>query len=144
MSLLAVLRAVALALLSTVAVAAMAAGERAPAKVEAAMRAQLGPAMQNAEITAVSVTPIAGIYAVELDGTETAFVSADGMYLISGDFYQVMPGKGLVNVTEQGKGAQRSSALAKVWGEREDRYSELRGSLQGRSTARVEMSYIGG
>jgi cyclic pyranopterin phosphate synthase len=40
--------------------------------------------------------------------------------------------------------AELSGALAKVWGEREDRYSELRGSLQGRSTARVEMSYIGG
>jgi len=36
-----------------------------------------------------------------------------------------------------------TAAIAQVWGRRSDRYSELRGSLQG-SRARVEMSYIGG
>ena len=37
-----------------------------------------------------------------------------------------------------------TSALAQVWGQRTDRYSELRASLQGERTGRVEMSYIGG
>ena len=37
-----------------------------------------------------------------------------------------------------------TSALAQVWGQRTDRYSELRASLQGERAGRVEMSYIGG
>jgi len=37
-----------------------------------------------------------------------------------------------------------TSALAQVWGQRTDRYSELRNSLPAASKPRVEMSYIGG
>ena len=37
-----------------------------------------------------------------------------------------------------------TSAVAQVWGQRSDRYSELRSSLQAPRAARVEMSYIGG
>ena len=37
-----------------------------------------------------------------------------------------------------------TSALAQVWSQRSDRYSELRSSLQGSGVPRVEMSYIGG
>jgi thiol:disulfide interchange protein DsbC len=90
------------------------AGEGVSAKVEAAIRAQLGPALQGAEITAVSATPVPGLLAVELDGAETAFVSADGNYLISGDLYQVIPGKGLVNQTDQQRGSKRRAVLAKL------------------------------
>ncbi len=37
-----------------------------------------------------------------------------------------------------------ASALAGIWGERSDRYSELRNTLPGAAAPRVEMSYIGG
>ena len=40
--------------------------------------------------------------------------------------------------------ASISSALAQVWGQRTDRYSELRNSQPGVRAPRVEMSYIGG
>ena len=40
--------------------------------------------------------------------------------------------------------ASITSALAQVWGQRTDRYSELRNSLPAASKPRVEMSYIGG
>ena len=37
-----------------------------------------------------------------------------------------------------------SSAIASVWGQRNDRYSELRSTVQAPARNRVEMSYIGG
>ncbi len=40
--------------------------------------------------------------------------------------------------------ASITSALAQVWGQRTDRYSELRNSLPAGNKPRVEMSYIGG
>ena len=40
--------------------------------------------------------------------------------------------------------ARLSAAIASVWGARDDRYSELRGSQAAPARARVEMSYIGG
>lgn len=100
------------ALLAAFAVAA--AAEKAPAPVDAAIRAQLGPVLKGADITDISTTPIPGIYAIVLDGAETAFVTADGMYVISGDLYKAIPGKGLVNQTEQDRGAQRRSVIAKL------------------------------
>lgn len=101
-------------LLLAVLSAGHAAADKAPPPIDAAIRAQLGQALQGAAITAITTTPIAGLYAVELDGVETAFVSADGTYLISGDLYRAIPGKGLVNQTEMERGAQRRSALAKL------------------------------
>lgn len=82
-------------------------------KAETAIRARLAATMSGVAITSVAPSPIAGLYEVVLDGSETAFVSADGGYLISGDLYQAMPGKGLVNVTDQRKGGLRRDALAK-------------------------------
>lgn len=94
--------------------AGLLAAEGVPASVEAAIRAQVGAAIKNAVITNVAATPIPGIFAIELDSAETAFVTADGAYLISGDLYQPVPGKGLVNVTDKGKGEQRSKAFARM------------------------------
>ncbi len=48
---------------------------------------------------------------------------------------------------QQASDAQLQAALAQVWGRRDDRYSELRGSAAAqaqRAERRVEMSYIGG
>ncbi len=40
--------------------------------------------------------------------------------------------------------AQLSASLARVWSERSDRYSELRGRVEADAAGKVEMSYIGG
>ena len=40
--------------------------------------------------------------------------------------------------------AQVAAAIAGIWSGRADRYSELRGALQGDMPAKIEMSYIGG
>lgn len=101
--------ALALALSCTYAVAAEATG-----KAEAAIRARLAATLKGTEITSVTASPVPGLYEVVLDGAETAFVSADGAYLVSGDLYQATPGKGLVNLTEQRRETQRSTALGRV------------------------------
>lgn len=107
-------RVVVLFLVCANANAATADGVATAKGAEAAIRARLSTVLIGVEITSVAPSPVAGLYEVVLDGSETAFVSADGAYLISGDLYQALPGKGLVNVTEQGKGSLRSSALAKT------------------------------
>lgn len=85
------------------------------AKPEDIIRARLAAAMKGVEITSITPsTTIAGLYEVVLDGAETAYVTPDGKYLLSGDLYQVLPDKGMVNVTDQSKGVQRRAALAKV------------------------------
>lgn len=96
-----------------VALPAMAADAPAAGKPEAAIRARLGAALPGVEITSVEPSPIAGMYQVVLDGSETAYVSADGTYVINGDLYQA-GAKGLVNLTDQRKGALRKDLLAKV------------------------------
>jgi cyclic pyranopterin phosphate synthase len=40
--------------------------------------------------------------------------------------------------------AELSTAVAQIWSDRSDRYSELRGQAQPEGAAKVEMSYIGG
>lgn len=84
-----------------------------PKDVENTIRARIGAAMPGVEITEVQAAPVPGLYGVILDGGETAYVSADGQYLISGDLYRATP-KGLVNVTEESKGPLRRDALAKI------------------------------
>lgn len=94
-------------LLSSLAVAA-----DVPRDVESAIRARIGAAMPGVEITQVLASPVPGLYGVVLDGSETAYVSADGQYLISGDLYRATS-KGLANVTEESKGPLRRDTLAK-------------------------------
>lgn len=99
--------------LLTLAASSFAADPAADARAEAAIRAKLGAAMAGVEITSVTAAPIAGLYEVVFDGSETAFVSADGSYVISGDLYQT-GARGLVNVTDQRKGGLRRETLAKI------------------------------
>jgi thiol:disulfide interchange protein DsbC len=58
----------------------------------------------------VKPSPINGMYEVVI-GTDTAYVSADGRYLIGGDMYDV---EKRVNLTESNRSASRSKALAKL------------------------------
>lgn len=84
-----------------------------PKEVESAIRSKIGAAMPGVEITQVLPSPVSGIYGIVLDGSETAYVSADGQHLISGDLYRVTPNR-LVNVSDENKIPQRREALAKV------------------------------
>lgn len=84
-----------------------------PKAVDAAIRAKLGGAMPGVEITRVLPSPVAGLYEVVLDGSESAWVSADGQYLVSGDLYRATA-KGLVNVSDENKMPLRREALAKL------------------------------
>lgn len=84
-----------------------------PKDVENTIRARIGAAMPGVEISQVAAAPLPGMFAVVLDGSETAYVSADGQYLISGDLYRATQ-KGLVNVTEESKGPLRREAIARL------------------------------
>ena len=43
-----------------------------------------------------------------------------------------------------GSDAQLCAAIGRIWSERADRYSELRGAATTQAVPRIEMSYIGG
>ena len=58
----------------------------------------------------IKPSPVAGVYEVSL-GADTAYVSADGKYLFSGDLYEV---GSRTNLTEAGRTTARSQALAKL------------------------------
>lgn len=58
----------------------------------------------------VRPSPVAGIFEVEM-GADTAYVSADGRFLFSGDLYDV---DSRTNLTEVGRSTARSKALAKL------------------------------
>src|SRR4051812_30524451 len=58
----------------------------------------------------IKPSPVPGVYEVIL-GADTAYVSADGKYLFSGDLYDV---SSRTNLTEAGRTTARSEALAKL------------------------------
>lgn len=58
----------------------------------------------------IQPSPVAGVYGVQM-GADTAYVSADGRYLFSGDLYEV---DSRINLTEAGRSSARSKALAKL------------------------------
>jgi thiol:disulfide interchange protein DsbC len=58
----------------------------------------------------VRPSPIGGIYEVSL-GPDTAYVSADGRYILTGDLYEIDTRK---NLTEAGRTATRVKVLAKL------------------------------
>jgi thiol:disulfide interchange protein DsbC len=58
----------------------------------------------------VRPSPVKDIFVVDMGG-ETAYVSADGRFLFSGDLYDI---DSRINLTETGRSASRSKALAKL------------------------------
>ncbi|MFL6550606.1 MAG: DsbC family protein [Povalibacter sp.] len=60
--------------------------------------------------TDIKPSPVPGVFEVSL-GADTAYVSADGKYLFSGDLYEV---GSRTNLTEAGRTTSRSKALAKL------------------------------
>ena len=58
----------------------------------------------------IKPSPVPGVYEVGM-GADTAYVSADGRFLFSGDLYEV---DSRTNLTEAGRNSARSKALAKL------------------------------
>lgn len=76
---------------------------------ESQIRERLSQAAPQSKIVSVSASPIAGVYAVELDGG-MVYASADGQYLIQGDMLQIK-GKEIVNITDQANAKRRVALL---------------------------------
>jgi thiol:disulfide interchange protein DsbC len=73
-------------------------------------RARIAQKFPGVKVDDIQPSQISGMYAVTL-GADTAYVSADGKYLISGDLYDV---DSRINLTELGRSTSRAKALAKL------------------------------
>lgn len=78
--------------------------------VNAAARAAIASKFPGVKPDQIRPSPVAGVYEVEM-GADTAYVSADGKYLFSGDLYEV---ESRTNLTEAGRVTARSRVLAKL------------------------------
>jgi len=74
------------------------------------IRVQLAKKLPGAKPEDVRTTPIAGMYEITLGGS-TAYISADGKYLISGDMYAIDT---KTNLTEDRRTETRVKSLASV------------------------------
>lgn len=81
-----------------------------PAKPAADPRAAIAAKFPGVKPEQIRPSPVGGVYEVEM-GADTAYVSADGRYLFSGDLYEV---DSRTNLTEAGRSTARSKALAKL------------------------------
>jgi len=73
-------------------------------------RAVIAKKIPGVEIDDVRPSPIKGLYEVRIGG-ESVYATADGRYVISGDLYDI---DAKVNLTEEGRSAERKTALAKI------------------------------
>lgn len=64
-------------------------------------------------IEEVTRAPLEGLFEVRLDSGERFYTDAEGRYLLVGDLFENAD-EGLVNLTEQGRNAERASRLAEV------------------------------
>jgi thiol:disulfide interchange protein DsbC len=82
-------------------------------KEEDIIRASLKKAIPDAEITAIKESPYKGLFEVKAKGYGTAYMSADGRYMLQGELIEINGDK-IVNVTEQSAAGERKAALAAV------------------------------
>jgi thiol:disulfide interchange protein DsbC len=73
-------------------------------------RAAIAKKFPGVKADDVKPSPIPGMYEVSI-GADTAYVSADAKYVISGDLYEI---DSRINLTEAGRATARSKALAKL------------------------------
>jgi len=93
-------------MLLAAAAVSQAAGTDKPADPRTAIAAKF-PGVKPADI---KPSPVPGVYEVAM-GADTAYVSADGRYLFSGDLYEV---ESRTNLTEASRASARKQALAKL------------------------------
>jgi thiol:disulfide interchange protein DsbC len=100
-----------LCLCALVATTALGAESAKPdAAVPAAIKAVIAQKFPDVQIDAVRPSPMKGVYEVVMGG-DTAYVSADGKFLIAGDMYEI---ESRTNLTEAGRQKTRVEALAKL------------------------------
>lgn len=88
-----------------------AAAQTSPVAAKAAdPRALIAKKFPGIKAEDVKTSPLPGIYEVAM-GSDTAYVSADGKYLINGDMYEI---ESRINLTEAGRSGVRRAALAKL------------------------------
>jgi thiol:disulfide interchange protein DsbC len=80
------------------------------AKEQADPRAIIAKKFPEITVDDVKLSPLPGIYQIPM-GADTAYVSADGRYIIAGDLYEIDT---RTNVTEQGRSAARIKLLGKL------------------------------
>jgi thiol:disulfide interchange protein DsbC len=73
-------------------------------------RVKIAEKFPGAKLDDVRPSPINGVFEVQM-GADSAYVSADGRFLISGDMYDI---DSRINLTEAGRSTARSAALAKL------------------------------
>jgi thiol:disulfide interchange protein DsbC len=73
-------------------------------------RAQIAKKFPGVKVEDVKASPVTGMYEVAM-GADTAYVSADGKYIIAGDLYEVDT---RTNLTESARSGARIKALAKL------------------------------
>lgn len=73
-------------------------------------RALIAEKFPGARLEDIKASPLPGLYEVRM-GADTAYVSADGRYLINGDLYEIAS---RTNLTESGRTAMRRQALSKL------------------------------
>jgi thiol:disulfide interchange protein DsbC len=74
------------------------------------VRATIAKKFPGVKVEDVRPSPISGVYEVAL-GADTAYVSADGRYIIAGDLYEIDTRK---NLTEAARSTARVKALANL------------------------------
>ena len=80
---------------------------------DAKLRATLQVALSQHSIQKIEKTDMAGVYAVQLGGSNWVYASEDGKFIFSGKMFSVQNG-GLVDLTEQRLGGAREALLAAV------------------------------
>ena len=73
-------------------------------------RAAIAKKFPGVKVDDVKPSPVPGMYEVAI-GADTAYVSADAKYVISGDLYEI---DSRTNLTESGRAVARSKALSKL------------------------------
>jgi thiol:disulfide interchange protein DsbC len=96
-------------ILCALAVATLSAHAAEPAKTTDAHKA-IAVHFPDVKPDQIKPSPVAGVYEVRL-GADTAYVSADGKYLFSGDLYEV---GSRTNLTEAGRSVTRKQVLSKL------------------------------
>lgn len=83
------------------------------AKADEVIRASLKNAIPDAEITSIKPSPYAGLFEIKAKGYGTAYMSADGRYMLQGELIEIN-GRQLTNLTEQGMAVERKATLAAI------------------------------
>lgn len=82
--------------------------------VEKTIRAALHGSRPDLPISAVEASPIAGLYAVQIENGPVLYTSADGAHFVVGELYAVQRKRGFINLAEQARNGERAAVLKQI------------------------------